>query len=108
MDIMSRCCNSEGNWADAPTCSSYQKAITNPCPDDFDWKSNICIFVLPNSTYPPQCPYDENLSFSQYVSVLDSQVFPIWMPVERNVGDYGLGRQTEYILSNLLSSSFIH
>lgn len=97
MEILSRCCDSEGRWADAPSCASYQDTITNPCPDRFDWKSDICIFVIEDSVYPPECPYKENLPFARYISLLDSQLFPIWMPVTRNIEDYGVGEQYYHI-----------
>lgn len=93
MEILSRCCKLEGQWEDTPSCSHYQETTSNPCPDNFDWKSNICIFVINDSVYPPECPYKENLPFSQYVSLVDSQLFPIWMPVMREIGDYGVGKQ---------------
>ncbi|KAJ8925519.1 hypothetical protein NQ315_009358, partial [Exocentrus adspersus] len=91
MEIVSRCCDDEGNWYAAPICSYHQGLITNPCPDNFDWVEKICIYILENTTYPPQCPYEENLPFNQYVSILNPELLPIWMPVKREVvGDYGI------------------
>ncbi|KAJ8942658.1 hypothetical protein NQ318_013371, partial [Aromia moschata] len=90
MEIASRCCTEGGKWEDAPTCRTVQSKIASPCPDPVHyWSKEICILIIPNTSYPPKCPYEETMSFFDYVNYVDPTLLPVWMPVERHTGNYG-------------------
>ncbi|KAJ8935161.1 hypothetical protein NQ314_012980 [Rhamnusium bicolor] len=93
MEIVTRCCDANRNWENSPHCDYFQNTIKSPCPDDFitNFVKKTCIFVIKESTYPPVCPYEEKLPFFEYIHDIDPTLLPVWMPVVRNTGKYGLG-----------------
>ncbi|KAJ8978833.1 hypothetical protein NQ317_010833 [Molorchus minor] len=92
MEITTRCCDAQGNWEDLPSCRYIQEEIKSPCPRFVtQWSKSMCIIVIEDTAYPPKCPYEETLPFLTYIESVDPAFFPIWMPISRYIGAYGIG-----------------
>ncbi|CAH0551352.1 unnamed protein product [Brassicogethes aeneus] len=62
----------------------------SPCPEKFisDDGSQTCMLLLENTSYPPQCPYKGNVPFEVYKDLIIPYL-PIWLPLEKNITNYG-------------------
>ncbi|CAG9813101.1 unnamed protein product [Phaedon cochleariae] len=67
-----------------------QKIILYPCPKNFENIGDLCIKFIYNTTYPPECPYEETVPFNTFIDQIDHKS-PIWMPVRRNRRMNGIG-----------------
>lgn len=54
-------------------------------------QNNICYTVLNATAFPPSCPFEDSLSFSDYVDKIPGML-PVWVPVQRNVTNGSMGR----------------
>lgn len=63
----------------------------NPCPVNFHNSGSFCYTVIEKTTYPPKCPNPHVMFFEEYIKQIDENIFPIWMPVERD-RSYGVGK----------------
>lgn len=81
--FLERCCTN-GIWNIEPSCSYIQTQDLPHCPDSFKESGDMCYLFTERSTFPPKCPFEDNLPFKQYESVLQNKKEPVWMPVQRN------------------------
>ncbi|KAG5881414.1 hypothetical protein JTB14_008925 [Gonioctena quinquepunctata] len=70
MDLLQRCCSENETWDPAPDCFLIQETINNPCPH-VQKSATTAVFSSSETQH--------------------SDVLPIWVPVIREVGVYGLG-----------------
>lgn len=93
-EIVERCCSTQSKWQDDPNCVDYQITMKNlnPCPVGFHNTGSFCYTVIEKTTYPPKCPNPHIMFFEDYIEHIDENIFPIWMPVERD-RSYGIGEK---------------
>lgn len=89
--IIRRPCKADG-WAPEPNCSYLQNELIR-CPEGFTYlqEYDICYIITDIMEFPPNCPYDNAIPFTDYVNKVKAGV-PIWVPVHRNVTNGSTGR----------------
>lgn len=89
--IVRRRCTA-GGWAPEPNCTSLQDELSR-CPDDliFLEEHDICYSVTNLTQFPPSCPFNDSLPFTDYVNKIRVER-PIWVPVRRNITNGSTGR----------------
>jgi hypothetical protein len=49
---------------------------------------SVCYTLTPKSSFPPDCPFNNLMSFPLYKNmIIYKKIAPVWMPVRRNVTD---------------------
>jgi hypothetical protein len=58
------------------------------CPEGLIDNGSVCYTLTPKSSFPPDCPFNNLMSFPLYKNIIiDKKIAPVWMPVRRNVTD---------------------
>jgi hypothetical protein len=58
------------------------------CPEGLIDNGSVCYTLTPKSSFPPDCPFNNLMSFPLYKDIIiDKKIAPVWMPVRRNVTD---------------------
>jgi hypothetical protein len=79
---------SDGQWGPEPVCSSVQPEKLPECPEGLIDNGSVCYTLTPKSSFPPDCPFNNLMSFPLYKNIIiDKKIAPVWMPVRRNVTD---------------------
>lgn len=89
--IIRRPCTAIG-WAPEPNCAFLQNKLTR-CPENFTFSEqhDICYIITDRVQFPPNCPFDNSLSFQDYVNKVNVGV-PIWVPAHRSISNSSTGR----------------
>ncbi|XP_063905136.1 uncharacterized protein LOC135124176 isoform X3 [Zophobas morio] len=75
---------------DLSTFINYQPETLPKCPQGFTETSTLCYTVSQESSFPPQCPFENVVPFDSYEHILEKIEFPVWLPVQRDLSN-GLG-----------------
>ncbi|XP_063905137.1 uncharacterized protein LOC135124176 isoform X4 [Zophobas morio] len=75
---------------DLSTFINYQPETLPKCPQGFTETSTLCYTVSQESSFPPQCPFENVVPFNSYEHILEKIDFPVWLPVQRDLSN-GLG-----------------
>jgi hypothetical protein len=79
---------SDGQWGPEPVCSSVQPEKLPECPEGLIDNGSVCYTLTPKSSFPPDCPFNNLMSFPLYKNmIIYKKIAPVWMPVRRNVTD---------------------
>jgi hypothetical protein len=56
------------------------------CPEGLIDNGSVCYTLTPKSSFPPDCPFNNLMSFPLYKNmIIYKKIAPVWMPVRRNV-----------------------
>jgi hypothetical protein len=79
---------SDSQWGPEPVCSSVQSEKLPECPEGLIDNGSMCYTLSPKSSFPPDCPFNNLMSFPLYKNIIiDKKIAPVWMPARRNVTD---------------------
>lgn len=89
---MRRRCHPDGGWSLEPDCYYLQNELIR-CPEGFTFleEHDICYSITDPIQFPPNCPFEDALPFTDYVDKVNVGV-PIWVPVHRNIKNGRTGR----------------